>query len=133
VLPGDQDTVAAVITTLGRVFEDGKQPSQRRLQAAVQLGRLLTQLGQFPTQPTKPKLPVIQALTGQCRKVYRDDPDAGMQAAAAFVLGHLHREAHAVYLPDTNAKDYTVALYRKSHQAAAHASQTLVIYPLTGP
>jgi hypothetical protein len=49
---------------------------------------------------------------------------------AALVLGQLHRQAHAIFKPDDNAADRTIALYRKDHPAASKASTSIVIYSL---
>jgi tetratricopeptide (TPR) repeat protein len=117
---------------LARGLADGKAPREARLQAAVRLGRGVTALGGLPTQPNAPRLPTLLAVRRLCREVYRGDADAGVRAAAAAVLGDVHRETHAIYKPDDNAQDRAVQIYRASHKAAADASFAVVIYP-TGP
>lgn len=42
-----------------------------------------------------------------------------------------HRQLHARYKPDDNARDQAVAIARRQYPAANHAAESLVIYPLT--
>jgi tetratricopeptide (TPR) repeat protein len=129
-VPADDGELRTLITdSLSKTLFNKKESRQRRLRAAVELGQALREFGKRPTQPNEPKLPVLQELGSACRALFREGDDADYRAAAAHVLGHVHREEHAIYIPDTNAKDRTVALHRKAFPAAAHASQTLVIYP----
>ena len=53
-----------------------------------------------------------------------------MRAAAAHVLGLVHRELHGIYRPDDNARDTTTARYRKKFPAAHSAAQAVKVYPL---
>ena len=54
-----------------------------------------------------------------------------MQAALAQVLGHLHRELHALYKPDDHAKSRAIREASIKYPAANHAAQAIVIYPTT--
>jgi tetratricopeptide (TPR) repeat protein len=114
---------------LAGVLANGKAARDARLQAAVQLGRGVTALGQQPTQPNAPKLPTLLALRRVCRDTYRSDADPGIRLAAAHGLGNVYRETHAIYKPDDNAQEQAVARYRGDHPAAAQASYAVVIYP----
>jgi tetratricopeptide (TPR) repeat protein len=44
-----------------------------------------------------------------------------------------HRASHARYLPDSNARDRSVAIHRRNNPAADHAAQAIVIYSLQRP
>jgi len=44
-----------------------------------------------------------------------------------------HRELHATYKPDDNAREQAVALHRKRNPAADHAAEAIVIYDLHRP
>jgi hypothetical protein len=111
-----------------RAFADVNSARERRLQAAENLCQAIVAFGRLPTQADKPKLSTLLALIGHCRPVF-DTQDAGLQAAAAKVLGTLYRQTHAIYKPDDNAADRAVRIYREKHPAAAAASQAIVIYP----
>jgi hypothetical protein len=86
--------------------------------------------GDAGTDPTAPKLPVLQALINQCRPIYETATDEGLRTAAAHVLAAFHRQAHRIFKPDETAQDRAVRLYRQSHPAANHAAEAIVIYPL---
>jgi tetratricopeptide (TPR) repeat protein len=130
VAPPEEPELRQRLQDLAAVLADGKQTPEARRRAAAELGAAVEDFGHRPTDPERPKLPVLQALREQCRKLYLDRGDPQMQTAAAHVLGEVHRAMHAIYKPDENAKDRTVALYRATHPAAREASQALVIYRL---
>ena len=44
-----------------------------------------------------------------------------------------HRTLHERFRPDDNARDRAIAIHRRSHPAADHAAQSIVIYPLQRP
>src|SRR5262249_13903349 len=125
--PGDEDGLRYVLTEMAKVFENDKSSPADWQSASVTAASALEALVRLRTHPDRPRLPLLQRLTDRCRKAFRDRPE--LRPAAAHVLGQAHRAAHAVFLPDTNAKDTAVAAYRQEHPAAAAASQTLVIYP----
>jgi hypothetical protein len=128
--PADEAGLRQRLTELAAVLGDGKQTHEARWRSAAELGEAVEDFGHRPTDPGRPKLPLLGALREQCRKLYLDRGDPQMQPAAALVLGEVHRAMHAIYKPDENAKDRTVALYRATHPAAREASQALVIYRL---
>jgi tetratricopeptide (TPR) repeat protein len=127
VVPPDEDGWMALCGTIA----DTKEAKKRRLEAAFQLGRAVAVFGQQATEPDQPKLPLLQELTKRCRPLFHETEDAELGGAAAFVLGHLHRQQHAIYNPDPNARDAAVAVYRRTHKAAGAASQAIVVYPLS--
>jgi tetratricopeptide (TPR) repeat protein len=118
------------LVELGQTFANVKEPVARRLEAAGRLVQAVPAFGQLPSIPNQPKLPVLQSLMAQCLPVYRQKENAELTAAAAMVLGPLHREAHAIFKPDELAQARAVALYNRDHPAGAHASQAIVVYPL---
>src|SRR5262249_45998525 len=83
----------AGLLALGKVFAEEKEPQARRLQAGAGLARRVMRFGEEATDPTAPKLPVLQALINQCRPIYESATDEGLRAAAAHVLAALHRQA----------------------------------------
>lgn len=115
---------------LARRLADTSVPVEERVQAAHKLGDAVTALGQRETIPEQPRTPSFVALLGPCRQAFRSDPDPRVQAAAAYVLGQVHRELHAIYRPDDNARDTTTAKYRKKFPAAHNAAQAVKVYPL---
>jgi tetratricopeptide (TPR) repeat protein len=118
------------LLALGKKFADVNEPNQRRIQAAAELSRAINQFGDQAPNPTAPKLQILQALMSQCRPVYESATDEQLRAAAAHVLGTLHRQAHRVFKPDESAQDRAVRVYRQSHPAANHAAEAIVIYLL---
>jgi tetratricopeptide (TPR) repeat protein len=131
-VPGDAPSDAKGLVELADLFADGTLPPAQRLQAATQLGRGIGDFATQPAPPDQPKAPVLRELAKRCRTVYASN-DAAMAPAAAQVLGHVHRELHAIYEPDNNAKDHAVEVYRRNHPAAAAASFAIVIYPTDRP
>ncbi|HJT79386.1 MAG TPA: multiheme c-type cytochrome, partial [Gemmataceae bacterium] len=111
-----------VLPDLARAFADRSVARELRLRRAETLAEEITAFGRAPTKPNEPKLPKLLAVRRLCLDVYRNGEDAGLRAAAAHVLGAVHREAHAIYKPDDNAADRAVSIYRGKHPAAAQAS-----------
>jgi tetratricopeptide (TPR) repeat protein len=124
---------AARLRELAAEFADPRLPLARRLEAAARLDQCLPRFAGAPANPAEPRLPVFLDLIARCRPVYGDHDGGPTRAAAARLLGQLHRRAHEVFKPDDNARDRTVRLYRAGHPAADHASQAVVIYPLRPP
>jgi tetratricopeptide (TPR) repeat protein len=131
--PAKDSSLGSDVKALGQLLATDQQPRPRRLEAAAELCRAVTVLGSEPTDPKRPKLPTLNAVREQCLPVYRHTGDAALSAAAAAVLGCIHRQEHAIYRPDDNAQDRTIGLYRRSHPAADHASHAIVIYSLDRP
>src|SRR5262249_49082259 len=109
-------------------FSEASADKDERLRTANVMWRALGVFGDQPSVPNAPKMPVLQALIKQCRAVYVQE-DQEVRAAAAMLLGRLHRQAHAIFKPDETAQDYAVQEYRKKHAAANHAAEAIVIYP----
>jgi tetratricopeptide (TPR) repeat protein len=128
---GAADLPEAEMEALGTSLADAGLSPEARVGAARKLGEAVAALGQRAEKAREPKLPVIKALTAQCRTVFHEkDADPQVRAAAAYVLGHLHREAHKVYKPDDNAKEMTAPIYRRKHPEAVNAEQAVKVYPL---
>jgi tetratricopeptide (TPR) repeat protein len=78
---------------------------------------------------------LLQEVLQQVRPVYRarrEREDSTTQALA-WLLATLHRSLHSLYLPDPDAMDRAVAIYRGKNPAANHAAEAIVIYPLHRP
>jgi tetratricopeptide (TPR) repeat protein len=118
------------LPSLAKILADDTVHRSRQLLAAGQIAMSLAALAKRPAEPRRPKLPLLQGLVGQCLPVYRQQSDQELASAAALILGHLHRQQHAIFKPDDNAQDQVMGIYRKAHPAAANASFPIVIYPL---
>jgi hypothetical protein len=70
------------------------------------------------------------SLIAECRPVYEHAAQPKVRAAAAYLLGELHLQAHGIYKPDELAESRSKRLYRQAHPAANHAAEAIVIYPL---
>lgn len=116
-------------TKLMATLADPQRPHAARMDAAVRLLSALQSFGSQPSSAASPKLPHLLALARQCRTIYAAERDGPVRAAAAGLLGQLHRQMHGIYKPDDNAKDRAVRIYREKHPAAAAASQAVVLYP----
>jgi tetratricopeptide (TPR) repeat protein len=119
----------AELLSLATKFADAKTPMDERIQAAWRLSQAIKAVGERPVDPATPKVPALAPLVSLCTKVFLEDGDPQVRTAAAFVLGHLHRELHGIYKPDENARNSTVQKYRQSHPAANAAAEAIVIYP----
>ncbi len=85
---------------------------------------------------------LLQAAVGEFQKTLERDPE---NVTAHYNLQLLyrelgdheaeqrHRRLHERYRPDDNARDRAVRLARERYPAARHASEAIVIYPLTRP
>jgi tetratricopeptide (TPR) repeat protein len=120
----------AGLVSLAEKLADATQPRDARLQAASRLAREVSRYGAQPPRPDQPKMPTLSKLMTLCLPVYGDDPDTGLRAAAAQVLGQAHRQAHAVFKPDETAQNRVMRIYREKHPAADRAAEAIVIYPL---
>ena len=92
------------VAELGAQFADEDQSRERRIQTARQLGKTLTALGEWKFK-TATKRPACDDLRAQIVKVFRESEDEAVRTAAAYVLGHIHRELHATFKPDDLAED----------------------------
>jgi tetratricopeptide (TPR) repeat protein len=116
-----------------KTFTDPKEPADRRYVAGRLLAKEIIKFGDQPADPKKPKMLAIQALIEECSPVFRQQETRELVAVAAFVLGQLHLQAHAVFKTDDNAAARTITLYRRDHPAAGKAAESIVIYPLNRP
>ena len=123
-------TEAKDLATLGKVFAGALEPLEARLQAAVKLSQDLEICRTQPSRPAQPKLPLLLAVSADCRAVYRESAPPALAAAAAHLLGKLHLQAHSIYKPDDIAESRSKQLYRAGHPAANNAAEAIVIYPL---
>jgi hypothetical protein len=124
---------AADLAEIAKTLADASQPRERRVQAGTRFAQSLVAFGEKPLDPKQPKLLFLQKMIESCSAAYRQEQDPEASAALAFALGQLHFQAHAVVKPDDNAADRAVELHRRSHPAAAKASQPIVIYSLNRP
>jgi tetratricopeptide (TPR) repeat protein len=118
------------LLALGRDMHDGQAAKEKRLEAAARLARFVVALGQEPTRAEQPKRMRFEGLIAMLRPVFHEEQDADLRAAAAHVLGHLHREMHVIFKPDDVARSRAARTYRETHPAANHAAEAIVIYPL---
>jgi hypothetical protein len=117
----------------GRKLADEKADRGARLAAAAELVPSIdAQRGQ-EAQPNKPRLPTYRELIPKLHAAYHavQDKDGELASAIARVLSGLHRESHAAYKPDENARANATRLYREKHPAANYAARDRVIYPTT--
>jgi tetratricopeptide (TPR) repeat protein len=121
------------LLALGTAAANGKEPADRRIRDAAQLGRALEVLGEQRTDPKAPKLPPLRELRALLRPAFRDAKDDNVRAALAAALGQLHLELHKLYKPDESAPARATELYRASHPAANAAANAIVIYPTRRP
>ena len=129
-LPGGQEsTRTEALQALADKLLDAGAAKEGRREAAARLGRAVTELGRERTTAKNPKRPRFDALVARVRPFFEKERDADLRAAAAAVLGHLHRELHAIYRPDELATGRATRLYRQKHPAANHAAEAIVIYP----
>ena len=115
------------------VFANPNLPRIARLQACADLCQAIVKYGQQQLVPDKPKLPTLLALIDKCRPVYAQESEESVRAAAAKILGNLHRQAHVIYKPDDLARASAVQIYTNKKPAAAAAAQAIVIYPTHRP
>ena len=121
------------LIALMEVFVNTSSPRMARLQACADLCQAIVKYGQQRLVPDKPKLPTLLALIDKCRPIYAQESEESVRAAAAKILGNLHRQTHAIYKPDDLARGQAVQIYTSKHPAAAAAAQAIVIYPTNRP
>lgn len=121
------------LETLANTLTDSKQPVPTRLETASRMVAGIDRMGARPQERNHPKLALLTLLLTPCRTAFQQTEDQDLRAAMAVVLSRIHRELHALYVPDANARGRAVAAYRKDHPAADHASQAVVTYDLNRP
>jgi len=100
-----------------------------RVTAAVALADAVAALGRKPPDARAPRLKPLQEARVRLQKSFAAEKDEPTRAALAIALSTLHRELHALFLPDELAQSLTAQKYRKAHPAAAAAANAIVIYP----
>jgi len=119
--PAQVDVLPALSPALG--FPRPGLPSSFALSGMALKGHLQ---GPLPA----PRLLTLYAVRPGIHKLFHDEPDAKLRAAAAQALGSMHRLMHGIFKQDDNAADVAVQRYRARFPAAARASQSIVIYDL---
>jgi tetratricopeptide (TPR) repeat protein len=122
--PAQVDVLPALSPTLG--FPRPGLATSFALSGMALKGHL-----QGPLPP--PRLLTLYAARPSIHKLFHDDPDAKVRAAAAGVLGSMHRLMHGIFKQDDNAADVAVQRYRARFPLAARASQSIIIYDLGAP
>jgi len=100
-----------------------------RVTAAVALADAVAALGRKPPDARAPRLKPLQEARVRLQTSFAAEKDEPTRAALAIALSTLHRELHALFLPDELAQSLTAQKYRKAHPAAAAAANAIVIYP----
>jgi tetratricopeptide (TPR) repeat protein len=150
VLEGDAEDVAAhdlLALAYGEWAGESRAPSAEKRTTAEVLaaaqraadGALSTELrleacqwveGNLAGLPA-PKLPVLREAIALLQPAFLRESNEPMRAALAAALSRLHRESHAIYNPDENARSHAARLYRQKNPAANYAAGDRVIYPTT--
>jgi tetratricopeptide (TPR) repeat protein len=117
-------TTADAVLALVATAADPKQPAAPRRSACVEL------VARVPALPS-PKLSVIREALGKLHPAFHAESDRETQGSLAAVLAVLHRESHAIYKPDENARSHATQVYRDRNPASDYAAQNRVIYPTT--
>ena len=83
-------------------------------------------------EPFQGKPDLLQELLRQARGLYEKRKHRQDEAtqALAWLLATLHQELHGLYLPDPEARNRAIAIYRAKNPAADHAAEGVVIYSL---
>jgi tetratricopeptide (TPR) repeat protein len=121
------------LLALGAVVANAKEPADKRMAEAAQLGRALTTLGRQRADPQAPKLPPLRELSDLLHPAFHAEKNDKVREAIAAALGDLHRELHTIFKPDDNARARATELYRSKHPAANAAAEAIVIYPTQRP
>jgi tetratricopeptide (TPR) repeat protein len=131
--PAAPPPAVAELETLTARALDGRATPEARKAAAAELARALEAFADKSPDVREPKLTYVWESIRAARKVFREEPDEGLRAAAALVLSRLHLVAHSVYKPDDNASDTAAKKYRAAHPAANNAAKAVKVYPLQRP
>jgi tetratricopeptide (TPR) repeat protein len=115
---------AAEVLAAAHRGADAAVPIRERLDACQTVSSGL------PALPT-PKLATLRELITLLQPAFAEEADPEMRAALAGTLSRLHRESHAIYNPDENARSRAARLYRQKNPAANYAAGDRVIYPTT--
>jgi tetratricopeptide (TPR) repeat protein len=118
------------ISELADILADSKQSNEARMEAALQLGDAVVTMGKQKYR-TATRLPTCNDLWKKVGKVFREDKDVEIRAAAAHALSRIHGELHAVFKPDDLAESRAKQKFKEKpeNKFADRASQAIVIYP----
>lgn len=132
-LPKEVEKLKAFFARQMEAFSDNGKAIAAREQIARDLGEHISRLGKQSYGLVATKGPVLRMLLSKCRPM-ADEADSKLKAAAAYLLGHIHRELHAIYKPDFHAEGVAVRAFRAKltpeSKAADRASQAIPIYPM---
>ncbi|HJZ56232.1 MAG TPA: multiheme c-type cytochrome [Gemmataceae bacterium] len=112
------------VTATAAVAADPKQSAERRRTACTDL------IAQLPGLPA-PKLPAAREALGKLRPAFHAEADPQVQSALAAALTVLHRESHAIFKIDENARSNAAQIYRSKNPTANYTTRDRVIYPTT--
>ena len=107
-------------TSVGSVAE--------RTEAALKLSDSVGKLGRKRPDSSAPRLKPLQEARLKLQEVHTAENDPSVKAAFAMALSSIHRELHALIIPDPLARS-AVVKYRESHPAANAAAEAIIIYP----
>ncbi len=99
-----------------------------RTEAALKLSDSVGKLGRKRPDSSAPRLKPLQEARLKLQEVYTAENDPMAKAAFAMALSSIHRELHALFVPDPLARS-AVVKYRESHPAANAAAEAIIIYP----
>ncbi len=122
-----------VLFEMASIVANPKESTDQRIQEAERLCDLLADLGRNAPDPVRPRLPVLREILAILQNAFHAESGSKVQPSIAAVLGNLHRELHALYKPDDNARARATELYRSRHPAANAAAEAIVIYRLHRP
>jgi tetratricopeptide (TPR) repeat protein len=124
---------AGSITDLAATAADAKRPPAERTAAAGRLTAAAAELGQRRPDPKAPRLPPLTEARTTLRAAFAAEADPAVRSALAAALAAVHRELHAIFKPDENARSRAAATYRAGHPAANAAAEAIVFYPTNRP
>ncbi len=105
-----------------KVISEAKTPTARKIEACDNLSEGLAKL-------SAPKLATMRDVIAKLRTTFHATADDTVRAAIAATLAKYHRESHAIYKPDENARSTATRIYRAKNPAANYAAGERVIYP----
>jgi tetratricopeptide (TPR) repeat protein len=117
-----EEVTEARLQARAKAMADTKRAVSERVDDARVLARMLLEYGQREPKRDTPKLPTLQIVHDTVRPLWGHEESREMSAAVALVLAGVHREMHAIYKVDDNARGRVFPLYRDKHAWADAAS-----------